>query len=134
MPALPPLPDLETMTAWTEAELLAAIQVYGDADWVFSFEEEGETGVWAGTFYDAEGKVLFETRYPERRISLMNAYGFIWRRLYKPTNPVWQRRRDDLRVAARSGLMHLPGQENVPDPDDLNPASVYDVDPTRRTR
>jgi len=28
----------------------------------------------------------------------------------------------------------LPGSENIPDPEDFDPASVYDLDPTRRPK
>lgn len=121
------------MTTWTEMEIQAAIRVFSPKDWDFLLEED-EGGVWTAQFLDAEELVLFETSYPDQRLTLLNAYGFVWRRLYVPSNPVWQRRRDDLRVVARTGLMHLPGTENVPDPEDLDPSSVYDVGPTRNPK
>jgi len=133
------LPTIEELTALSLEEIQALVLVTLPPDWSFDFEEEpGERwGLWTAQITDAEGEVVFTSSYPDMRLALLNAYGFLWQRQHKPTNPVWQRRRDDLRDAARRGIMHLPGSEAVPDPDDLDPGSVYEEgsgSPTRRDR
>jgi hypothetical protein len=129
------LPSLEELTALNHAEIEALIRVNLPPGHTFTFAEEaGEPwGVWTAEVSDMEGNVVFTSSYPDRRLTLLNAYGFVWRSRYKPQNPVWQRRRDDLREKARKGIMHLPGADAVPDPDDLNPGSVYDLGSKERT-
>jgi len=116
---------------WTEIEILAAIQTYMPQEWEVYMDED--RGVWNIQLRD-EDEVVFETTYLDKRIALFNVWGFVWRRLYKVSNPIWERRRGDLRVPARHGVMNVPGGTDVPDPDDLNPSSVYDLDPTRRPK
>lgn len=132
-----PLPTLEELSALDHTEIEALVRVSLPPEHTLTFQEEpGEAwGVWEAEIRDGEGQVVFWTSYPDQKVVLLNAYGFVWRRSYVPRNPVWQRRRDDLRETARKGLMHLPGANVVPDPDDLNPGSVYDLDssaPARR--
>lgn len=128
---MPVLPTLEELTALNLAEIEALVRVNLPADQVFTFEEEpGEPwGVWTAEVCDAEGVVVFTSSYPDKRLTLLNAYGFVWRAHYRTKNPAWQRRRDDLREKARRGIMYLPGAAAVPDPDDLDPGSVYDLGP-----
>lgn len=121
------------MTTWTVKEIQAAIRLYAPREWDVLIEED-EDGVWSVQFLDAEEQVLFETSYPDHRLALLNAYGFVCRRYFVPSNPIWQRRRDDLRSATRTGFMHLPGTENIPDPEDLDPLSVYDPNHIRRPK
>jgi len=128
-----PIPSLEEMTTWTDHEILAAIHGYMPQEWSFAFSSS-EDGVWTGTFKDAEENELYEACYPDKRLALLTAYGFVWRRLYIPSNSVWQRRRHDLRSVARHGVMGLPGAKDIPDPDDFDPASVYDLDSTGRSK
>lgn len=118
----------------SEEEVQAAILTNLPDDCVFLLAEEAGTGVWTAQFVDLDGASLFESSYPDRKLTLLNAFGYLWGRFYQPRNPIWQRRQGDLRVAAREGLMHLPGSEALPDPDDLDPFAVYDLDPPRRNR
>ena len=126
------LPTLEEITTWTDEEVEAALELLLPPEWSFKVSETHE--VWSVTILDAEGAVVFVDCFPDRRMNLLNGYGFLWLRLYKPVNPNWVRRRDELRGPARRGFMHLPGSENLPDPEDFDPASVYDLDPTGRPK
>jgi len=127
-----PLPSLIEMSTWDEDEIQAAIIVFKPPEWRFEFELLD--GWWNAEYLDAAGEVIFRAAHPDPRLALFDAYGHVWHLHFKPSHPKWERRRDDLREVARHGLMGLPGAENVPDPEDLDPESVYGDDPTRRTR
>ena len=119
--------DLETMTTWTLDEIRASITLMLPKDWTFTLSDEGEE-VWRVVIQDDQGEVAWDDAYPEPRLVLFNAYGYLWRRSYVPAHPMWQRRRDDLREVARRGMMHVPGAEGIPDPGDFDPDSVYGLD------
>lgn len=124
MAGLPPLEEVPNLDL---SEVEALIRVSLPPEHVFTIAEErgGFWGVWTSEIRNAEGEVVFTHTFPDYRLTLLAAYGHIWRQQHVPSNPVWRRRRDDLRGAARRGIMHLPGSEAVPDPEDLDPDSVY---------
>lgn len=128
-----PLPTLEELTALTTAEIAAVIRVNIPPEWVLKVEASKQ-GMWSAEILDDQGEVVFTYSYPDERLTLLSAFGFVWKRQYKPSSPVWQRKRHDLRSPGRQGIMHLPGADSIPDPGDFDPLSVYDPDPDRRSR
>jgi hypothetical protein len=119
--------DLETITTWTLDETRAAITLLLPEGWTHTVFEQDD-GVWGVEIYDVESTEIWADSHPDLKLVLLNAYGFLWRRSYVPSNPMWQRRRDDLREVARRGMMHVPGAEDLPDPEDFDPDSVYGLD------
>ncbi len=114
------LPSLDDLPLLTTVEIVGVIRAHLESEQTFVFEEE-EGGVWVARIAGPAGETVFEYAYPDQRMSLFQAFGFLWRNQHVPSDPRWRRRSGDLRVAARRGVMHVPGGENIPDPDDLDP-------------
>lgn len=124
------LEEMVEVAGWSTDDAQAALQAKLPAGWRLSYEhEEGE---WVVQLIDDQGVVAFESVYPEPRLVLLNAYGFLHRRAAGPVHPMWAGGgRADRRGPRAPGELGLPGFAPTPDPDDLDPAAV-DLVYTRR--
>lgn len=124
--------SIQEMTAWTARDIEQAIHAARPPTWRFKLEVE--QGVYAATFTDAEGNVIWTLEGFDERLTLFDAYGWLQRRQLPRTNPVWIRKRGE-RYRPQVGPTSLSGVR-VPDPGDLDPdeisAVVYEQHLSRR--
>jgi len=111
--------SIQEMTAWTARDIEQAIHAARPPSWRFKLEVD--QGVYAATFTNAEGNVVWTLEGFDARLTLFDAYGWLQRRQLPRTNPVWNRRGEIRRPSV--GPMSLRGVL-VPDPQDLDPAEI----------
>jgi hypothetical protein len=115
---------VEEMTAWTAEEARAAVVAALPPGWQHRYDHED--GEWTAELIDPEGQVQYTSTYPEPRLVLLNAYGYLLaRQPAGPRHPLWSRgAREDRRGPRKAGDLGLPGLGPTPDPADLDPADV----------
>jgi len=118
LPAPVSAPTLEGIVAWTEEEILVHLRFLLPAGWDFTLDESGilEARLIEG------GVVRWERQGVDRRILLLDAYGWLYHKVRTvPAHPLWSRQRDDFRVPIRS-----PSDGNSL-PGDLDPEQIATV-------
>ena len=112
------------MFGWDAEEAEAALRAMLPAGW--RFEHQDHEGEWLARLRDDAGEVAFESVYPDARLVLFNAIGFLLNRVQSPSrHPLWSRgARQDRRGPRRPGELGLPSLGPIPDPADLDPAAV----------
>lgn len=116
------MPSVEEMSAWTEEETRAAIHVLLPEGWHFNLLRR--EGMLVAQFLGPDGGEIWARAEPDRKILLLNAYGWLWSRGKSPEHPMWRSRTKLTRVPVHR--VGLPGVE-VPDPEDLDPEEVVSV-------
>lgn len=127
------MPSIEQIATWTVEEILGEIQRLlpeGTA-----FVEAAKEGWHVATVQqrgaeNAEPQILWTDNGPDRRLVLLNAFGWLWLRGQKPKHPAWKPRGTE--PARRHPAGAFP---TVPDPPDLDPEnvrSVYENPPKRK--
>lgn len=119
--------SLEEMTTWSPEDIEVEIRKLLPPEWTFSTKlKDG----WFGATILSGLETLWTDWHADRRTLFLNAFGWLWVREQKPRHPAWKRRTGEVRPVIMEGLVTLPGAEDVPDPEDLDPevlASVYGV-------
>jgi hypothetical protein len=127
------MPSVENIEVWTIDETLGEIARLLPEGTVFvEAVKEG----WHTAFIQRKGdgttppEILWQDHGPDRRILLLNAFGWLWLRGQKTKHPAWKPRTGNDPV--RRHPAHFP---NVPDPPDLDPEklrAVYEKGPKRK--
>lgn len=126
------MPSIEEIGTWTPEETLQEIQrllpegtAFVEAvknGWhILTVQQRGGPG--------EEPKVLWTDNGPDRRLLLLNAFGWLWLRKQKPRHPAWKPRN-----GVRPARPH-PVPTNFQDPPDLDPKNiraVYEKWPKRK--
>lgn len=125
--------SVEEMTAWTNDDILVQIETLKPKGTFFRCVFNEEERFWHARFErfdEAQRKrvVLWEEFGPDERLTLFNAFGWIWARQQPlpPKDSPWSPHRRDLRQQAVRGRATTPGH-SVPDPEDLDPEEVQAV-------
>jgi hypothetical protein len=124
--------SLEEMTTWTVEDIQAQIDAYKAKDLFFRFDFDRELMFWHARFErfdEAQRKrvIVWEDHGADERITLFNAFGWVWARSQTPLpkDSPWRPRPDvtlhhvNQKVAARG--------HSVPDPEDLDPEEIKAV-------
>lgn len=114
---------LEDIGVWNEADLLAKIDALLEADQTFICESL-EDGGFHPCIFDGE-KLLWDSFVADRRIALLDAFGWLWslKRKDDPDGP-WASRRRELIPQSVSDLVH---GSKIPDPQDVDPKYIHSV-------
>jgi hypothetical protein len=124
------LPSLEEMTAWSTEETLSEVYSILPANWKFRYGTGGPYPT--ASIIDEQGGVRWESGFPDFKMLLFDAYGWLREHLHKqdPSHPAWEtRKRDDFRVPC-TGKVGLANSPPVPEPGDIDPdevAMVYGI-------
>lgn len=117
---------IEEVQTWSEQDLYVQIHLLLPEGW--HFHHASAEGFTSASITDATDLAVWECEepLPDRRMIMLEAYGWLYYRQHKTSNPVWTRRREIDRhtVLGRRGL---PGVENVPDPGDLDPTQIEEI-------
>jgi hypothetical protein len=111
---------VEEITSWTVDQLLTELLGLLSPQEVFD-ERIVEGGWTTASVTRVEGPtrtVLWSGTEPDRRLLLLNAFGWVWLRGQKTKHPVWKPRGPE---GARPAPRPHPA---VPDPPDLDPEEV----------
>jgi hypothetical protein len=127
------MPSIEEISAWSVQDILSEIQRLLPEG--FRFTEAAKEGwciasVQQTVAESPEAKVLWSDSGPDRRLLLLNAFGWIWLRGQTPKHPAWRPR-----PGGQPVRRHPAPFPKVPDPPDLDPAeirSVYEKGPKRK--
>lgn len=126
------MPSIEQISTWTIPEILQEIRARLTEGCTFV---EGTKEGWyiatvQQTVANAEVKVLWSESGADRKILLLNAFGWLWLRDQQPKRPAWRPRTGEGPSRPTRGPL-----VNVPDPPDLDPAeirAVYQKGPPKR--
>lgn len=125
--------SLEEMTAWTNDDIVAQITVMTPKGVTFRHGFDDEDRFWYVRFerFDEaqqERVVVWRDFGPDERLTLFNAFGWIWVRQQPmpPKDSPWSPYRRDLRRQPVVGRATTRGH-SVPDPEDLDPEEVQAV-------
>lgn len=126
------MPSPELASAWTIEELRAELQVVLPSGWSYELSRNPE-GFWTVRVENAEKGAEYEESHADPRFCLLNAYGHLWmRNAPKPSElSPWVRRSPEL---TQRFVTHAASNrtQDVPDPEDVNPAEVEAVYRSRR--
>jgi hypothetical protein len=131
------MPQIEEISSWSIQEILDEIQRLLPEG--TRFVEAAKQGWYLASVQQVvpdvpnlpEPKVLWSDGGPDRRLLLLNAFGWIWLHDQKPKHPAW-RPRSGGRPARRHPTGPFP---KIADPPDLDPEeirSVYEKPPKRK--
>ncbi len=115
-----PNPSIEGIVAWSEGEILLNMKALLPQGWEFLMGNEGL--LLNSTIVEGETTVRWKGSGYDRRILLLDAYGWLYHRVRsKPSHPVWHREREDFRVPVKapSGQGYLP--------EDLDPKAIAEI-------
>lgn len=128
------MPSIEEIATWTIEEILGEIARLLPEGTVFV--EAAKEGWHVATVQqkgaeNTESQVLWTDNGPDRRLVLLNAFGWLWLRGQKTHHPAWKPR-----PGGKPARPHPFGPSpQVPDPPDLDPKhvrSVYENPPKRK--
>lgn len=115
-----PNPSLEGIVAWSEGEIALNIKALLPPGWEFLMGDEG--ALLKAAIVEGETEIRWEDTGYDRRILLLNAYGWLYRRVRpQSSHPAWHREREDFRVPVKapSGGGALP--------EDLDPVAIAEL-------
>jgi hypothetical protein len=125
------MPQIEEISSWSIQEILDEIQRLLPEG--TRFVEAAKQGWCLASVQQVVGetdpKVLWSDGGPDRRLLLLNAFGWVWLHDQKPKHPAWRPR-----PGGRPARRH-PSPSKVADPPDLDPdeiRSVYETPPKRK--
>lgn len=121
--------SVEEMTAWTAEEAAAAIGKLLPAGWTIGLNQDDQ-GWFHGEIKDAEAAVQWSDWQADRRVLLLNGFGFLWLRGQKTRHPAWRPR--GMASARPNPADPMSRVSSVPDPADLDPAEVQSVYSSRK--
>ncbi len=124
------MPSIEEISSWTIQEIIQeVVRLLPARQALVEARNEGwHVATIQETAADAETKILWTDRNADRKLVLLNAFGWLWLRNQKPHHPAWKPR-DGGRPMRRP--VH---SAKVADPADLDPAeirAVYEKGPKR---
>lgn len=123
------MPSIEQIDAWSVEEILGEIRRLLTPG--LSFVEATKEGWATGSFQQpskeegSEPVILWSNTNADRRIMLLNAFGWLWLRNQKPKHPAWKPR-----PGGQPARRH-PSPLKFQDPPDLDPEhirAVYEKD------
>lgn len=112
--------------AWTAEDVYVQLHMLLPEGW--HFYHSSNEGFTSASITDDTGEVAWECAepLPDRRIIFLEAYGWLYYRQHKASNPIWIRRHEVDRKAIL-GQAGLPGVEIPPDPGDLDPTQIEEI-------
>jgi hypothetical protein len=122
------MPSVEEINSWSDGQIVAEIRKLLPPHWSFT-ERPGSRQEWPAATIASPDATVWEGTEADRRILLLNAFGWIWLRGQKTKHPIW-------RVRGQEGARPAPRPPpSIPDPPDLDPEEinrmVYGKKPTR---
>ncbi len=117
--------SIEQIQSWTISEILGEIQRLLPEG--ASFVEATKDGWHIATVQQvvldsSEPKILWSDRGPDRRLTVLNGFGWLWLRNQKPRHPAWKPRQGPEPV--RYNPAPFP---NIPNFSHLDPAKIRAV-------
>jgi len=124
---------LAEMTAWGNDDILAQIKSLHDKSMTFHHGFDTEGRLWFTRFeqFDKATQkrvVVWEDFCPDQRLSLFNAFGWVWLKPQQQSagSSIWKRREETL--THRINVGQKPSyRSSAADPEDLDPKEVQEV-------
>ncbi len=125
---------VDDLNAWTNTEVVLQIEALKPVGTAFIHGQDPETLFWTARFETTDGNVLWSDASPDERLSLFNAFGWVWVQSQpQPSLTSRWRRGPELTREVVTKRVALNGH-TVPDPEDLNPEEVRAVYEKARPR
>ena len=126
------MPSIEEIESWSIDTILAEIKRLLPPG--TSFVEGSRNGWIVVTVQkmDAENpdeKIMWSDNGPDRRLLLLNAFGWLWVRTQKPRHPAWKPRPGGMPTRPHPAPLNFQGP---PDLDPANIRAVYEKGPKRK--
>ena len=120
------MPTLEEISQWSNEEVHAQVLSRLPDGHTFEYTFVENIG-WCAYIRDAEGAVLWDyVGSVDPRLTLLGAFGWLFSRTTKTSNPNWTRRSAAM-PTPRTGRYSLPGLPDFDTPEDLDPETIKSV-------
>src|SRR5580693_8461209 len=129
--------SIEEMTTWSISDIEREIRKLLPPEWTFGTAVKDG---WHGAeLRNGVSEPQWVDWQADRRLVLLNCFGWLWMRNHKTLNPAWRVRRGEINVQDlrnRRPAQRVPRTYGAPvsDPEDLDPEHVHTVYGGRRER
>jgi len=119
------MPTLDEMVTWTVEEIETNIGSTLPQGWTVEYNTTSQA--FTCHVKDETGAVVKMGAQPDKRVLLLDIYGWLYARSNMSRVPTMWNRRQDPRLRPVVGKRTVPGAVETPDPDDLDPKAVRDL-------